>query len=140
MYKKFFVGIAILFAVPIVLFICLVGYMRYTGVFFGPGNADFHYDVVGGYEVFHAGETSITDGNHFIVPENVIEIAWDDNYILAVQEYNLDSNYWIIDISSSDVYGPLSSEEYNDKTVSLDIDDDFQFVNPDDYYKENIEQ
>lgn len=104
------------------------------------GLADFEIDLSGGYQLVRssADYVYVYSGSSTVIPKKVIEIAWDDDYILAKQlglkrkypdnpnnttEIPDESkvNYWIIDINKSKVYGPLTDKDFTEKKKELSI-------------------
>jgi len=76
-----------------------------------------------------------------IIPAEIVEIAWDDNYILAKQiglkrrnpnnsedTYEIQDeskvSYWILEIQKGTVYGPLKENEFIEKRKELSISTD----------------
>lgn len=106
-----------------------------NGKFFGPGMADFTYKLSGNYKLYKAGTASIvrTDTKAKIIGDNIIGIAWDDNFILAKQELNKKVYYWILDIKRSTQYGPLSDDEFSEMKKELKIDSKYKFEKPEKY-------
>ena len=87
-----------------------------------------------------------------IIPAEIVEIAWDDNYILTKQlglkrrnPNNIDDtyeiqdeskvSYWILEIESGTVYGPLKDNEFAEKKKELSISTDTVLKNLYDYNK-----
>ena len=115
---------------------------------FGPGSADYGKVISSDYRLISTSQfqtvivnVKIGEGigvEPFGVPANVVEVAWDSRFILAKQQvlrlqginprddYPVpvpgQFNYWIIDITSTNRFGPLSASEFNDKTKKLKID------------------
>ena len=70
-----------------------------------------------------------------IIPAKVVEIAWNDEYIIAKQydlkdenDYNgykipdeTKENYWILNMEERKRIGPLSKEEFSDKLFELEL-------------------
>lgn len=73
-----------------------------------------------------------------IIPAEIVQIAWDDNYILTKQlglkrrnpnnindTYEIQDeskvSYWILEIESGTVYGPLNDKEFIEKKKELSI-------------------
>lgn len=100
--------------------------------YFGPGMADFNYNLSGGYSLYHAGSTSISkfgDSDNGIAAD-VKGVAWDSNFIIASQEGNSKTNYWIIDVSVNKIYGPFNEDDFNKKRNELKVDDKLKLEDP----------
>ena len=113
----------------------------------GPGLQDYHYDVADGYMVFRSSAHMISvvpkDGwssEDETIPEKVVEIAWNDTFVIAKQlgmkrrspndpndSYELpdrnEVSYWILDTSERIRYGPYSEEEFSSKLVDFELTD-----------------
>jgi hypothetical protein len=112
---------------------------------FGPGMQDFDYPVAGNYKVFRSSAHQIKvvpsggwSQNTPIIPTKVVEIAWDQTFVLVKQQQlrrRSPNNpqdtyeepdpgkyaYWILDTSLPKVYGPLTAEEFRDKRAEMKI-------------------
>jgi len=79
-----------------------------------------------------------SDGD--IIPEKVVEIAWNDRYVIAKQvglkeAYPNDPNnsymipnesemyFWILDASERTRYGPYSEDEFEEKLIEFNLAD-----------------
>jgi hypothetical protein len=111
---------------------------------FGPGVLDYSYDLSGGYQVFRSSSHEIAvvpkpgrdDGTLRSIPPKVVEIAWDDSFILAKQQALKARSpddayqepvpdqfrYWILDLKGPRALGPLAEREFQAKRVELGID------------------
>lgn len=103
--------------------------------FLGPGNADFNYELPGKYELVHSPVTAIwsNTGVGKAVAEEVIGIAWNDDFILAEQRVDNKSNHWIIDVKNNIVYGPLDTASFDTKKNELKIDPTLRLEKPEKY-------
>jgi hypothetical protein len=79
--------------------------------------------------------TNVDDNRLPGVPDQVVEIAWNERFILAKQQrlkprgdFPGDEvpvpvpgkfNYWIIDTARTNRYGPLSESEFNERATFL---------------------
>jgi len=113
---------------------------------FGPGVADYEYSLSGDYRLVRSSAHnikvipySIYQSTTPIIPAKVTEIAWDNQYILAKRQgLKKASNdpqisylepdrsvedYWILDTSIPQVYGPMPTEEFKRKRLELNISD-----------------
>ncbi|MEB1808371.1 MAG: DUF3997 domain-containing protein [Bacillaceae bacterium] len=107
------------------------------------GLGDYDIDLPGNYSVVRtaahqvtiAPKTSDTSWGSNIIPTKVTELAWDDTYILAKQvglkedpnnnSYQIpnreDVHFWMVEIKSGNVFGPLDEEGFRDKRNELGI-------------------
>ena len=98
------------------------------------GAGDWTYaDLPGSYEIWRMNtyeialvmrSTEYTADN--VVESYVSEIAWNSEYIFAKQKpesNSLDSeiSFYIVDVDSTEVYGPLSQSEFDNLIDSMDI-------------------
>jgi len=113
----------------------------------GPGISDFSFDLPNDYQVVRSSSHDVkvvpksgwTSDNQ-IIPSKVIEVVWDDNYILAKQnrlmrEKPNDPNrtyeipdtskeyYWILDTSKKESFGPYDLKQFSEIRKSLNIDE-----------------
>ena len=74
-----------------------------------------------------------------VIHAKVTKVAWDDNFILTEQiplieeTMELDKtklNYWIIDVNTEEIYGPLTKEELELKRSELQIDSSLELKDP----------
>jgi len=106
-------------------------YLYGCNTYFGPGMADFSYKLSGDYSLAKAGNGRIWSNNKQIVTDDVTEISWDEDFILAKQEVltkqqNKNINYWIINVKENKTYGPLNEEEFNNKRKELNVNDELK--------------
>ncbi len=113
---------------------------------FGPGMNDYDYEMVKDYRVCHSSANAIviyrnddSVGIKTVIDAKVTKVAWNDNFILAEQipliegTMKLDEtklNYWIIDVNTDELYGPLSKEEFKSKRSELEIDSNLKLKDP----------
>lgn len=121
---------------------------------FGPGVSDYSYDLVGGYKVTSssAHEVKVVPQSSVgipMIPAKVIEIAWDNTFILAKQQglkkqsenssYMIPDektiHYWIINASQHKIYGPLDDDEFIKERKKLNVSDSLKLKNVDSYKK-----
>ncbi|MGG3451731.1 DUF3997 domain-containing protein [Domibacillus aminovorans] len=123
------------------LLLALISLFLLTGC---PGPADYDIDLPGGYSVIRtsahqvkiAPKTSDTSWGSDVIPTKVTEVAWDDNYIIAKQlglkEDDDSSNgyqipdkenvhFWILEIKTGKVTGPLDDDSFMEKKAELKI-------------------
>ena len=100
--------------------------------YFGPGMADFSYDLSGNYLLYHAGETNIWNSSldKIIIDRNIIGIAWNKDFILAKQTISDKIQYWIIDITTDKTYGPFSEKDFNLKRTELKVGNSLKLEDP----------
>ena len=108
------------------------------------GLADYSVELPGNYSIVRSSAHQVTispqiSESHWgsaIIPTKVTEVAWDDNYIVAKQlglindpkssnGYQIpnedDVHFWIVQISSGKVFGPLDEERFDEKKKELRI-------------------
>ena len=109
---------------------------------------DFNFPVAGDYELCRTSghQISVTPSGGWsddtpIIPVKVVEIAWDDTFVLAKQQHLIrrsPSNptdtyeepdpgkfsYWILDTSLPKSFGPLTLEAFNETRAQLEISDE----------------
>jgi hypothetical protein len=124
-----------------IIFISILVFSLYTygckGEFFGPGMADFSYKLSGNYKLFHAGKTEIRSGNSSggvkIIEPDITGIAWNEDSILVRQKIKKSINYWIIDVKTGRMYGPLDEKKFELEKKNLKINDQLKLENPEKY-------
>ncbi|MBK5446956.1 DUF3997 domain-containing protein [Peribacillus sp. TH24] len=112
-----------------------------------PGPADYDIDLPGGYSVIRtsahqvkiAPKESDSSWGTDVIPTKVTEVAWDGNYIIAKQlglkededssnGYQISDedkvNFWILEIKTGKVTGPLDDESFIAKKAELEISKD----------------
>ena len=93
-----------------------------------------------GYEFVNEHPKSINKNHYEVVPPRIIELGWDDRFIVAVQipditcidkeelykypQIHDHRFYWIIDKDSDKVYGPLLYDSYEQMEDTLMKDHD----------------
>ncbi len=112
----------------IISFLLFVAY-----AFFSVGSEE---DLGKGYQFIDEQPKLIIDKNHMVrIPPRIIELGWDDRFIVAVQKpdvefielEDLDKYpqihehifYWIIDKDSDKIYGPLMYDEFKQKNQTI---------------------
>lgn len=131
----------------VLLCVAAVGWVAFVTACggFGPGMADYAYDVSGGYHVVRssAHEIKVVPVNGWsdktpIIPPKVVEIAWDEAFVLAKQQHlrraypdNPNSSYeapvpgqysyWILNVKLPAGYGPLNEAAFRAKRVELRV-------------------
>ncbi|MBN2542163.1 DUF3997 domain-containing protein [bacterium] len=141
--KKSFRIIVLLLGISLILSFGMVYFAILTP--FGRGFLDFSYRVAGNYvlyrnsaeQVFVAPEGNWT-GENMMIPPRIVEIGWDQKFVLAKQvpveeesgsdkDGSVDSlfaggpRYWILDAEVPRVYGPLTEKEFNSLRISLTV-------------------
>lgn len=143
--KYLLIGIGVILIVAFGAFIFLLKPIPFG---FGPGIQDFTYGLSGDYELVRSSAHTImvvpVDGwnNEIpIIPEKVLEIAWNKQFILAkrqgLKRRSPDNpndtymepddsvfDYWILDTTIPQVYGPLTLEEFKNKRTELSVPDE----------------
>lgn len=120
------------------------------------GLGDFHIDLSDGYTVIRTSGHNVKIVTRIseyifsdnIVPPKVVEVVWNDDYILAKQlELVIDPNshnkylipdnkkdfYWIIVTESDEVFGPLTFEQFNTMKEELGIPNDLILKDVEDF-------
>lgn len=134
--------------------IWLVVFTSGCGVISRPG--DWHAPVVGGYKVFSfsADVIEVRDDDSFEnrpgIPKKVVELGHNPRYIIAKQEefrVSFEDNqtheslipgqykYWILDLATDTMWGPLEYDEYLDKRENLGVPPDLSLRDVYDYKK-----
>ena len=89
-----------------------------------------------GYQFINEDPNSIINKDHVVkVPPRIIELGWNERFIVAVQKPNryciepeernkypqIEKNlfYWIIDKDKDSVFGPLLYEEYKSRELTI---------------------
>jgi len=118
-----------LLAISFIIFSCFL----YGCDYFGPGMADYDYHLTGSYHLYKAGEARIHTCDHSskqAVEGNVTGIAWDEDFILAEQTKDSNTNYWIIDVKNDKVYSPTSEKDFNEKRKELKVNSKLKLKKP----------
>lgn len=71
-----------------------------------------------------------------VVPNEVVEIGWNDEFVLAKQhprDYpepadTAITNWYIIDVTTDKVYGPLSYEQFLEKKLELSVSSEIELM------------
>ncbi|WP_157805836.1 DUF3997 domain-containing protein [Bacillus sp. mrc49] len=134
------------------IFIFLCFYCSLAGC---SGLSDYEVDLPGSYSIVSTSEHQVTispkisegSWDSAAVPVKVVEVGWDKNFILAKQVVLLDDpentnnteipatenyHYWIIDIKTGVVTGPLDEQNFVDKKSELSISKDIKLKNVED--------
>lgn len=120
--------------IVICIMICIIMGTYYFITTISPGKFDYEYDICNGSYTLHrssAHSIVVTPKEGYyketeIIPEKVVEIAWDNKYIIAKQYgmkkkslnsmYEIpdetDVNYWILNTENKERYGPFSYEGF----------------------------
>ena len=141
--KKIVITVVIGLIIIIVLIIIFL-IVRIGADGFGPGLSDYSYNVANNYMLVRSSGHEIKvvpiDGwtnEDEIIPAKVIEIDWNDRYIIAKQAglkvESSNSNYeipdptkiyyWILDTNEMKRYGPYSENEFNNKLIEFKLTD-----------------
>lgn len=144
--KKIIKKIAKIFGILILLFCITIG----IGVFFfGPGTQDYEYDVGTGYQLNRSSAHQITispkleylegDYNADSIPTKVIELAWNERYVIAKQ-FGMKSRspnnpddlyeevdktktyYWILDTLDKKRYGPFDLADFKEQLKIYELE------------------
>ena len=108
------------------------------------GLADYSLDLPGNYSIVRTSAHQVTvapkiSDSHWgsdVIPTKVTGVAWDDNYILAKQlglvndpkssngyqiPNNDDVHFWILEIKSGKIFGPLDEVAFLEKKNEFGI-------------------
>lgn len=108
------------------------------GEYFGPGMADYEYDLSGGYVLGHAGTNNevncqVAKEQEIVIQNRVTGIAWDKSFILAKRQESNIIDYWIIDVTTNKIYGSLSETEFKSKRIELKVSNKLKLEDPEKY-------
>lgn len=120
--------------IVILTIICIPIVWFYLLANISPGQFDYEYDVGNGnYALYRSSAHSIAispksgyTSETEIIPEKVVEVAWNNQYVIAKQygmkrenperTYEIPDetieNYWILDTENKERHGPFSYEEF----------------------------
>lgn len=105
--------------------------------YFGPGTADFNYELSGEYKLSHAGNNNTfiysTKTSQTVIDADITGIAWNSDFILIEQSQKNTKNYWVIDINSNKIYGPLGAIDFKEELENLNVDTNLELTSPDTY-------
>lgn len=122
-----------------------------------PGLSDYDIDLPGGYSVIRTSAhqvqiaLEVREGSWDapVIPTKVTEVAWDDHYIMAKQldlkedetshnGYQIPDetkvSFWILEVATGEVTGPLDEESYIKKKAELGISTEVVLQEIDDIY------
>lgn len=95
------------------------------------GLADYSIDLPGNLSVIRTSANNVTiapnNGEDSwganLVPAEVVEVGWNDEYIIAKQKDSSDTYYfWVIEIDNKEVTGPLNESDFADKKEEFGYD------------------
>lgn len=116
------------------------------------GLADYDVDLPGGYSIVRTSAHQVkiapkhpdkSGWGADVIPAKVIEAAWNENYILAkqldlIEDPNNQNGYqipdstseyfWIIELQSNTVIGPLTEKEFQNKKHEFGLTEDLKKV------------
>lgn len=143
-FKKKRLGL-ILIVIGIIPLVFFVASIFING--FGPGASDYQHDLAGGFKIVRMSDHQVTIESGSIggtiIPAKVVELAYNDSFIIAKQQglkrkypnnpANTSeipdesiNNYWIIDINTKQVCGPLNKNDFDLKRMALKIPDNLK--------------
>lgn len=143
-YKKKMLSL-ILIVIGIIPLAFFVVSISFNG--FGSGVSDYQRNLAGGFRIVRMSDYQVTiESSSFggtIIPATVAELAYNDSFIIAKQQglkrkypnnsantYKIPdesiNNYWIIDINTKKVYGPLNKSAFDLQRIQLKIPDDLK--------------
>lgn len=110
------------------------------------GAGDYDIELSGGYSLIRSSAHQVTINKRqsetswesAVIPTKIVEIAWDDKYILAKQvglkrrnpkdskdTYEIPDeskvSYWILEVKDGNIYGPLTDKDFDEKKKELNI-------------------
>ncbi|MGD6942365.1 DUF3997 domain-containing protein [Cytobacillus gottheilii] len=109
------------------------------------GASDYKIDLPGKHSIIRTSANNVTiapkiDENLWgadVVPAEVIEVGWNEEYIIAKQRKGKESkSFWIIKIESGKVTGPLNTENFMSKKEEYSIDEDISLIKVQDLDKD----
>jgi hypothetical protein len=118
-----------------VLLACLLA--AWAALIVSCGLLDYSYDVSGGYRVIRSSRDQVqivpqrgwNDATPRIPPK-VLEVAWDERFVLAKQQHLKDGkpgwwtySYWILDVTKPECFGPFTAEEFAARRAELGVPD-----------------
>ena len=128
------------------IFLLILMFMFTLTLYGCAGASDYDINLSGGYSLVRSSAHNVTINKRIndsswespIIPAKIVQIAWDDKYILAKQlglkrrnpnnsddTYEIPDeskvNYWILEVESAKVYGPLTDKEFTEKKKELYI-------------------
>lgn len=99
----------------------------------GPGLQDFEYPLSGGYILSRTSADQIQihphggwDNKTPMVHTKVVQVAWNDRWILAKRQQLRVENvfdFWILDTKERELYGPLDELSFGSKRNELGLPD-----------------
>ena len=127
-----------------------------NGLAYGPGVSDFSAELSNDYFIHHTSAHQIVvapisfNDETPIIPTRVIEVGYDQNFIVAKQQLlerlNPDTpndgllapipdafQYWILDFQAEKFHGPLTLEDYRSKRTTLGVPETIQLSSVYDY-------
>lgn len=105
------------------------------------GAGDYSIDLPGKLEVSRINSEDIgiftMDGTAGtpVIPSKIIEVGWDDDYVLAKQVENQKEYYWIIDVKTEKALGPLKNDVFLEKREEFKIPNTVKLKKLDEYEK-----
>ncbi|KAB2332783.1 DUF3997 domain-containing protein [Bacillus mesophilum] len=96
------------------------------------GASDYEIDLPGNYSVIRSSAHDVKISPKIgengwgpeVVPAEVVEVGWNEKYIIAKQQQGAkNENFWIIEIETENVIGPLNNENFTNKQAEYGIED-----------------
>ncbi|PEZ10349.1 hypothetical protein CN326_02145 [Bacillus sp. AFS018417] len=125
------------------IIVCSLVFLTSCATNFNPS----HYNIGDEYELINVSGNALelfpkTDAlyaSQYIPPE-IVEIAWNDNYILAKQTEQTDDpnnpdasitnqateNYWIIDLKNNRRFGPYTKKQFEEQKQEFRLPEQLQ--------------
>lgn len=124
----------ILFLIVFISLVVLVGC---------PGVADYSIDLPENLKVsrnsandFVIVSTDSVGIGTTIVPAQIMQIGWDDHYVIAKQMEGEQEFYWIIEVKTEEVIGPLNDNDFAQNKIEWPILAEIQLKDLDEYEKD----
>lgn len=116
----------------------------------GPGAADFEAKLCKDYHLYRTSASEVyvaPEGGDRAIPAEVVELGYDQRFIIAKQSYLTHPprnnpyrepdpvvfNYWILDVTVPQTYGPLTEDNFRRKRKELGVPHDLTMKDVDSY-------
>src|SRR5262245_40266191 len=109
------------------------------------GYQDYSYEMCGGYCVIRSsahqvivapklGESTWASGDPTAIPAKVVEVAWDERFVIAKRQHLTRApsgrtdqpvsgsyDFWVIDTRDKVRYGPMTADEFAAKRAEVGV-------------------
>src|SRR5262245_4446096 len=120
----------------------------WTALTLACGLQDYHYEMCGGYCVVRSsahqvvvapklGESAWASSDPTAIPAKVVEVAWDERFVIAKRQLlhrpdpggierpvSGSYDFWVIDTRDKVRYGPLTADEFEAKRAEVGVSPD----------------